>query len=149
MTVYMKTITAITLIISSIVITSCFNSNSNNRETEEQMNETTKSINSSYSSPKQQTNKKPKISLNSNTAYIQIAGAGFRYAEAYISIDYAQNRSVSAWVTAHALGKEVGAAMITIEAGDTSGYASIKLDGLAGVFEDRIPSTVTLKCRPI
>ena len=138
---------SILLVTISVIFTSC--SNSHRREKEEQIYEATENSNSSYSSPKQQANKKPKIMLDSSTAYVQTAGAGFRYADAFISIDYAYNRSVSAMVTAHANGKQVGMAMITIDAGNTSGYASIKLDGFYGVFEDRIPSTVTLKCRQI
>ena len=129
----------ITLVATSLVSSSC--GNSNRKEKEEPINETTEMS----SSPKQQTNRKPTITLDYNTASVQTAGAGFRYAEAYISIDYIQERNVSALVTAYANGKKVGSTLITIEAGESSSYSSFRLDGFYGMFEDRIPSTVTLK----
>lgn len=93
--------------------------------------------------------KKPKAYLPLSTVPVETAGAGFRYADVYVCLETEHSSDVYVDVNVYAGGKKVGSAFITIEKGEIQGFASPRLDGFYGVFEDRIPSTVTLKINKV
>lgn len=98
---------------------------------------------------KTQTKRKPKVSLQNEVVRVQKTGAGACRAEACVYLDSQQTNNVKVVVRAHSDGKQVGLTTITIEAGNLQGCETFRLDGFYGMFEDRIPSMVTLSCSQV
>lgn len=93
--------------------------------------------------------KKPKAYLPISSVPVETAGAGFRYADVYVNLESEHSSDVYVDVNIYSGGKKVGSAFVTIEKGELQGYESSRLEGFYGVFEDRIPSTVTLKINKV
>lgn len=127
------------LAICTFAITSC-NSEKGTKETEEA--NTTNEINLNIQ-PK--TKSKPKAYLPNETVPVLTAGAGFRGVIACARLESAHTRNVTVSIAAYAGREKVGQTWITIRKGELEGEEQVRLDGFAGWFEDRIPSTVKLK----
>lgn len=101
--------------------------------------------NETYDEKKSTDEPQMEVYLERETVIVKTAGAGFRYAEACVCVNYRQTKGVNARVKAYAYGEVVGSAIVTIEAGKLQGSQSFRLDGFMGMFEERIPPTVTLE----
>ena len=101
--------------------------------------------NETYDEKKSTDEPQMEVYLEREIVRVKTAGAGFRYAEACVCVNYRQTKGVNALVNAYAYGEVVGQAIVTIEAGKLQGSQSFRLDGFMGMFEERIPPTVTLE----
>lgn len=138
-----KIFSVIILITTTLLITSCWNSNSKTTESLEET-ENYSTSNNSNNNYTPETKIKPKFYLENTTAYIETAGAGFRMTEACVYVDTKLKSSIAVTVKAFANGEKVGETWIHIKKGETQGCQRFRLDGFMGWFEEDIPYTVTL-----
>lgn len=133
------------IILFAIIIASALSVNSCTTQSEKEEN----SENSTVVTEIEETKSKPEPYLVNNTVYIETTGAGFKVAEACVRLKSRCDKKVNVGVAAYARGKRVGDSYITIDKGDISGCDNIRLHGFAGWFEEKIPSTVSIKITSI
>ena len=138
-----KIFSVILLFTATLLMASCWNSKSKSTEDFEETEQYTPS-NSSNNNYDTKPKVKPKFYLENNVAYVETAGAGFRYTDACVYVDTKLKSSIAVTVKAFANGEKVGETWIHIEEGETQGCDRFRLDGFMGWFEEDIPYTVTL-----
>lgn len=93
----------------------------------------------------QKTESNPNAYLPSETAPVLRAGAGFLGTIARVRLESKHSKDVNVGIAIYAGREKVGYTLVTIKKGELEGEEQTRLDGFMGWFEDRIPSTVTLK----
>ena len=131
--------------ICTFVITSCKPEN----KTENVNSEST--ITETVQQPKTETvqqpktEPKPKVYLPNERVPVLRAGAGFLGTIARVRLESKHSKDVNVGIAIYAGEEKVGFTLVTIKKGELEGEEQTRLDGFMGWFEDRIPSTVTLK----